>query len=147
MTTKTSNNLLIVMRGLPGSGKSTLAKFIKQQSEQLGLRCEIFSTDDYFCKSGEYVFDKSLLHEAHAWNARRAFEAMDDRVHVVIIDNTNIQRWHFKDYVEYAQECGYEVREELVGSLDPESIEQCHKRNVHNVPLATIARMAEQFEK
>jgi len=141
------NNLFIVMRGLPGSGKSTLADLIRRETEQLGLSCEVFSTDEYFYQNGKYVFDGAMLQHAHEWNKRRTFDAMRDGIHVIVLDNTNIMRQHFADYVKFAEQSGYDVREEVVGSFDYESVNRCHSRNIHGVTLATIQRMASAFQK
>ncbi|XP_061106224.1 NEDD4-binding protein 2-like 1 isoform X2 [Conger conger] len=89
---------LIIMRGLPASGKTDLAR---KTMEGYGNAGFILSTDDYFINDyGHYNFDYNQLGEAHAWNQDRAEEAMRDRVHPIIIDNTNIRRRHMKPYVQ-----------------------------------------------
>lgn len=57
---------LILIRGLPGSGKSTLAKKLAGQG---GV---IYSTDDFFMKNGEYIYDVKMIGEYHNKNFERA---------------------------------------------------------------------------
>lgn len=140
-------NRLVIMRGLPGSGKSTVAARLREAAVAVGNRCEIFSTDEYFMRDGKYHFNPQLLGQAHDWNKRRAQAAISLGVEVVIIDNTNIQKQHYADYINYARSFGYETREEVVGAFDQESVKLCSQRNVHGVPLEAISRMAARFEK
>lgn len=48
-------------------------------------------------------------------NHDRNFEAFCNSLaagtHTVIVDNTNIQRWHYRRYKEAAETHGYEVKE------------------------------------
>jgi adenylate kinase family enzyme len=47
------------MRGVPGSGKSTKAKKLA------GSNGVIYSTDDFFMKNGEYVYDVKFIGDYH----------------------------------------------------------------------------------
>ncbi|XP_064817435.1 uncharacterized protein LOC135534328 [Oncorhynchus masou masou] len=78
--------VLVLLRGAPGSGKSTLARAMLEQNPH-GV---VLSTDDYFCRHGDYRYDPSALGEAHEWNHARAQEVMEASFSPVIIDNTNI---------------------------------------------------------
>ena len=129
---------LIIMRGLPGSGKSTLAK------KQKGTIC---SADDYFINIlGRYKFDASKIQQAHAWCNQKARKAMDRGVETVIIDNTNIERWNFEAYLEYAAEFGYNV--EYLSPTTPWAWDaaECFKKCRHGVPLEVIQSMIDKFE-
>lgn len=53
---------LFLMRGMPGSGKSTLAKKLAGQG---GV---VYSTDDFFMKNGQYVYDAKMIGEYHNKN-------------------------------------------------------------------------------
>jgi NEDD4-binding protein 2 len=53
------------MRGVPGSGKSTKAKKLA------GTDGLIYSTDDFFMKNGEYVYDVKSIGEYHDRNLKR----------------------------------------------------------------------------
>lgn len=128
---------LIIMRGLPGSGKS----FYVQQNYPDATVC---SADSYFIGAdGVYRFDRRDLRQAHEDCREKARLAMLRGDQVVVIDNTNIQRWEFEPYLKMAHIFGYVV-EELCLVADPD---RCAERNVHGVPLETINAMARRFEK
>ncbi|XP_029026130.1 NEDD4-binding protein 2-like 2 [Betta splendens] len=136
-----SSFVLILMRGLPGSGKSTLARELLST----GPSGVILSTDDYFAHRDGYCYEPGLLGVAHEWNQRRAEDAMRDGRSPVIIDNTNIQAWEMKPYVEMALERGYKVdfcEPDTSWKLDPYELE---KRNKHGVSKEKIARMLDSF--
>ncbi|XP_071379722.1 NEDD4-binding protein 2-like 2 [Centroberyx affinis] len=133
--------VLILMRGLPGSGKSTRAKELLSTGPS-GL---ILSTDDYFAHKDGYLYDPSLLGAAHEWNQSRAKEAMHQGRSPVIIDNTNIQPWEMKPYVQMALERRYTVHfnePDTRWKFDPLELE---KRNKHGVPQEKIAQMLDRF--
>lgn len=133
--------VLILMRGLPGSGKSTLARELLSTGPS-GI---ILSTDDYFAHKNGYHYDPSLLGAAHEWNQIRARDALHDGLSPIIIDNTNIQAWEMKPYVQMALERGYKVdfREpDTRWKFDPYELE---KRNKHGVPQEKIAQMMDRF--
>ncbi|XP_038674354.1 NEDD4-binding protein 2-like 1 isoform X2 [Scyliorhinus canicula] len=134
---------LYLLRGLPGSGKTTLARQLKNQFRG-GV---ILSTDDYFIRQdGSYFFEKYLLNEAHEWNHERARTAMRQGKSPIIIDNTNIEAWEMKPYVNMAREHGYEVTFQEphtswkfdIGNLT---------RNTHGVPRKKIEQMKERYER
>lgn len=137
---------LYVMRGLPGSGKSTRAEAIAAAHRSHGT-VAVLSTDQYWMRAGVYAFDATKLPDAHAWNYRRAVQAMDEKTDVVVIDNTNILRRHFSNYIEAARQRGYAVEEVVIGTFDSEFVRVCYERGVHGVPLATIQWMAYNFEE
>lgn len=63
------------------------------------------------------------------------------------MDITNTRKWEYEKYLVLAEEHGYEIEEVIVGGLDEESIKLYTERDVHGVPLETIRKMAERFEK
>ncbi|XP_068786197.1 uncharacterized protein [Struthio camelus] len=139
---RSSQKLLLILRGLPGSGKSTLSRFL------LGQNCDgiVFSTDDYFRQQDGYTYNAAQLGDAHDWNQKRAKQAMEQGKSPIIIDNTNTQAWEMKPYVEMALEKGYRVefREpDTWWKFDPEELE---KRNKHGVTREKIAQMLERYE-
>lgn len=92
------------------------------------------------------MYDVKLLGDAHTWNQNRARRAMDDGRSPIIIDNTNIQSWEMKPYVQMAIERGYGVEflePNTWWKLDPHELE---KRNTHRVPREKISQMLERFE-
>lgn len=131
-----SDKVLIIMRGISGSGKSTLAK-------EIGRGGIILSTDDFW--GPNYDFDPDYIAEAHFWNQGRADEAMQNGVSPVVIDNTHVEAWEAKPYVEMAQKHGYRV--EIQESQTPWRFdaEELAKRNSHGVPLDVIETMINKW--
>nr|XP_025964654.1 NEDD4-binding protein 2-like 2 [Dromaius novaehollandiae]XP_025964655.1 NEDD4-binding protein 2-like 2 [Dromaius novaehollandiae] len=139
---RSSQKLLLLLRGLPGSGKSTLSRFLLGQNYD-GI---VFSTDDYFRQQDRYTYNAAQLGDAHDWNQKRAKQAMEQGKSPIIIDNTNTQAWEMKPYVEMALEKGYRVefREpDTWWKFDPKELE---KRNKHGVTREKIAQMLERYE-
>jgi predicted kinase len=134
---------LYIMRGLPGSGKSTKAR------ELAGNLGQIFSTDEYFMQDGKYQFDASRLPEYHRRNLDDSTMAMRRGTGVVVIDNTNIEPWHFEKYLESGRLYGYQV--EFV-EFDPTNysdakIKELASRNTHQVPESAIRSMRDKWVK
>jgi predicted kinase len=131
------NQILIVMQGPSGGGKSTLANtHIKPLLESLGHTVRICSTDDQFKVDGVYKFDPSKLGVYHVINQKLAVEALE-RGESVIVDNTNLQRWEAKPYVEAA------LRLDI-----PVSFHRCAGQfeNVHGVPQNKVDQMRNKME-
>lgn len=122
--------VLYIMQGPSGSGKSTVAQ--KLASE----RTVVFSTDDYFYEDGVYVFRPELLKVRHVANQGRTRVALEHGWSVVV-DNTNIQRWQARPYVEMA-----------VSLNIPVVFIRCEARwkNIHGVPDAIVDAMWEKLE-
>lgn len=127
------------MRGLPGSGKSTLA-------QQLGKGGIVLSTDDYFERDGEYVFDPLKLSEAHRWNYIRALNAMKKGISPIVIDNNTVQAWEAKPYVTEGLRYGYEIRIQEPNTPWKFDAEELTKRNKHQVPLEIIHKKLDKWE-
>jgi NEDD4-binding protein 2 len=132
---------LIILRGLPGSGKSTVARGLK--SEQLDAT--ICSADNYMVdETGMYQFDPSRLSFCHQACLAAAKEAMSANQSLVVIDNTNTQKWEMRPYINAAKSAGYAVEIWEVGNrVDCDVYAQ---RNTHQVPVETIRKMAERWE-
>lgn len=136
---------LHILRGVSGSGKSTRAKEIAKAVNS-SIIC---SADQWFVnrKTGKYEFDAKKLGVAHAWCKTRAETAMELGTELVVIDNTNTQKWEYQPYVDMAEDFGYEVEIEMVGQLDDSNLKVYANRNKHGVPLDKIRQMAARFEK
>ena len=140
------NKKLIIMRGLPGSGKSTKAR------ELAGKTGIIHSTDNYLIDpiTGNYKFDPSKIAQHHAENLKAAIESMKSGISPVVIDNTNIQRWHYQKYIDAAIDNDYDV--EIV-AIDPTSYSEAdinelaeRQKRTHNVPKEVIVDMLNKWE-
>jgi len=139
-----SDKLLLILRGLPGSGKSTFSKAVIEEAQKNGLTFARFCTDDYWQIHGR--FNPVELPAAHAWNFNRAATAMIDGINVVIIDNVNKKREQFSNYSIFGEAHGYEVVTKVIGEFTDKAILEYFHRNLHNVPLHTIVKMAQEFE-
>ncbi|XP_064097924.1 LOW QUALITY PROTEIN: uncharacterized protein LOC135209176 [Macrobrachium nipponense] len=134
--------IVVLMRGLPGSGKSSLAREIK------GCSGVVLSTDDYFIdKKGRYVYEPSKISEAHSWNKNRARKMLREMKSPIVIDNTNLQGWEMKPYVQLALQHGYEI-----DILEPDTpwkfvVKELARKNNHGVPKEKIREMLERYEK
>lgn len=126
-----------IMRGLPGSGKSTIASHI------VGNRGIIHSTDTLRIIDGVYKFDPKETAPLHAENLDNFRCSIDSgRYDVVICDNTNMKHWEYYYYQKYAKDAGYQVVIVTVTATPWE----CAHRNIHNVSLEVIERMAKNWE-
>ncbi|RXG70025.1 2',3'-cyclic-nucleotide 3'-phosphodiesterase [Armadillidium vulgare] len=97
------SKIMVILRGLPGSGKSTIAKHIERKH----ISCRICSADNFFMKDGEYVYDRSLIKEAHAQCQENAIKAVEEQISVVVIDNTNLKLWEMNFYLNLAKKFHY----------------------------------------
>jgi predicted kinase len=123
---------LTIVRGLPGSGKSTLAKHLASSK----IDVVHIETDQFWMVDGEYKFDMTRLREAHAWCQTRVREYLERDYHVVVSNTFTTQR-EMEPYFEMAKELG--IRPQVI-------LCQGQFGNIHNVPLDTLAKMAERFE-
>jgi predicted kinase len=121
---------IILFRGLPGAGKSTLAESICE---------EVWSADQFFERTGEYMFDGSKLKDAHQWCQAHVEKSMHDEVALIGVANTFTQEWEMKAYFDLAKKYGYRISTVIV--------ENRHKgENVHGVPVDKIEQMEDRFE-
>jgi hypothetical protein len=67
---------------------------------------------------------------------------------LVIVDNTNTQKWEWAIYEAIAQHLGYDVEIVVVGEArpSPETLQLYARRNLHGVPQAAIQKMADRWE-
>ena len=136
---------LIVMRGIPGSGKSTKAASIKKTCEEMRVSCDVFSADHFFELAGKY--DPQFLELAHDWCYLRAHQALVDESTVVIIDNTNLERWEMKKYAILSKKFSRSMRfiePETDWKYDPVI---CAEKGQNVKDLERLRSMAESFEK
>ncbi|XP_070780347.1 NEDD4-binding protein 2 [Enoplosus armatus] len=135
--------VLVLLRGAPGSGKSTLARALIEHNPG-GVK---LSTDDYFTRHGEYRFDPAALGMAHEWNHKRAKEAFERGANPIIIDNTNMQGWEMRPYVVQALKHGYKVLFREPDTWWKNKPRELERRTSHYVPVETIRRMLNGYER
>ena len=149
---------MIILRGPSGAGKT---EHIYEQLNELApdhfgdRKPEEFicSADHFFCGegdmglySGEYVFDAAKLGEAHSWCLSKALNLISEDAELIIIDNTNMRLWEFRNYVLAGSLAGYEIQ---ITQIVPQSIEDlnaCIRRNRHGVPGEIIFQQVLGFE-
>ena len=134
---------LVLMKGLPGSGKSTLSRELAQANQS----SVILSTDEYFMdENNNYRFNALLLGAAHTWNQNRCREHMQAAYQLIIIDNTNVVSKEARPYVDMAKQYGYTIKVVEPNTWWAKDVDECVKRNTHNVPRESISRMAARYQ-
>ena len=126
---------VVIMRGIPGSGKSTNALRIGETSGRLWYIC---SADEYFYDGLQYNFNPYELSTAHEKCLENFQRALDWGCPLIILDNTNILRQHYRAYEELARSSEYHIN--VVQIVDTDE-NLCFLRNVHGVPRIAINRM------
>lgn len=133
---------ILILRGWPGSGKTYFARKTRPAEHSVLT----VSADDFFMQDGWYRFNPRLLGEAHAACFRQFVEAALAPQHVtdiLIVDNTNSRLWEIAPYVAVAN--AFDIPYQIIHVRCP--VDVAAARNVHGVPLASIRRMAAQFER
>lgn len=139
-----------ILRGVPGCGKS---HWIATNALRLGLDASAVCSADRFFEyetAGgvvEYRWDPLRIQEAHADCRRRFIRLLEQKRPVIVVDNTNIRRWEFADYVAAARLRDYEVEEVNLMPTTIAELRECAKRNVHGVPAGVIGKLAMEFEE
>lgn len=128
-------NALILLRGLPGAGKSTLAKLLSENGKY-----PVFSIDSYFTnEKGEYNFKFDENHKAYKACEQLTFEAMQNNIPKIFVDNTFTLDWEIEPYFKLASKTNYQVH--VV------TVENYHgSQNIHDVSKEQLSKMAEKYK-
>lgn len=132
---------IILTSGIPGAGKSFLAESLARENNG-----QICTTDDFFMKEGKYQYDVKFIGVAHKWNFGQFCHHIFNGCTYIIVANTNLKTWEMMPYVEFGAKMGFDF--EIV---EPKTkwrydVQECFKRNTHNVPLYVIERMLKERE-
>lgn len=127
---------LLLLRGLPGSGKTTLAALLDPH---------YIEADHYFIRPDGYVFDPSMLPDAHRWAQARARQRLAAGDPLVIVSNTFSRQWEMDPYRQIAMDTGAQITiAEVQSGLDDEALAA---RNAHTVPAVAITKMRARWER
>jgi predicted kinase len=130
--------VMYIMRGLPGSGKSYFISMFKYPA--------VCSADHYFMVGNKYLFDRTALGDAHKMCKFKAQKACEAGIEAVYIDNTNTTWKEILPYVAIAEQYGYEVMFMSPNTAWANDVEECFKRNTHNVPKEIIQAMKDRWQ-
>lgn len=139
-------NVVVIYRGIPGSGKSMAAFNRAYANAQEGSTSCIVSADNYFMKSGRYVFDPTKLKQAHEECFNRFLDALIKRIGTVIVDNTNTQLWEFMTYLKVAIAANYDFEVIEFKPEDSSDMQRWAERCIHRVPYDKVKQMNSRFE-
>ena len=145
------DKIVFIARGVSGSGKSTAIRKIPNLNPK-----NIFSADDLISKDKEEYIqffkdmqernDYSMMNDVHYECSRQATEAMRRGETPIVIDNTNLEAWNAKPYVQSAMKYGYKVEFLDVGT-GGKTAEELSQRNQHGVPLDVIQKMIDKYNR
>ena len=121
---------LYLIRGLPGAGKTTFANNICKN---------VFAADDYFYRTGEYIFDIRYFGVAHGECQSNVANCMHQTSEDIAVANTFTEEWEFDVYQTLAERYGYTVFYVIV--------ENRHgNKNVHGCPDEKVEEMRSRFD-
>jgi len=138
----------VILRGVAGSGKSTYGK-------QFYPNAYVCSADFYHMYDvtqpdgsvkSEYKWDPGKAGMAHSNCMNDFIEAVSKGVELVVVDNTNIRRYEFQNYVKLARVFGYVVNIIEMTLRSPDDMRLCAGRNQHGVPEPVVQSMTDLFE-
>ena len=89
-------------------------------------------------------FKPWLVGRAHQFCWGHFINAVFNDIPLIVVDNTNIHGWEYKNYRLLGEKMGYEV--EVVRLPAVLTAEEYHSRNTHGVPLEVIERMMAEYE-
>jgi tRNA uridine 5-carbamoylmethylation protein Kti12 len=136
------NKSLYIVRGLCGSGKSFIANLLYKALDDGINTPVILNADELRIIDDEYRFIPER--EVEVWELfDDAFDMALDYNDQIIIDNMNLREVNYIRYKMAAKEKGFDIHEIIIGDFN---IEDCFKRNQHNVPKDRIELFKKNFQ-
>ena len=145
-----TKKIVIINRAVPGSGKTTITNCIVDELKNNNIRVAIHSTDRYFMLRNKYVFDIKKLFEYHQKNVKEFITSIDNKLDVVICDNTNIAPWQTEEYTKIARANNYQI---LFITLNPRELSKhiesqkvtLQKPDAHEVSEEILNNMIKEY--
>lgn len=164
--------VLNILRGPSGSGKSTFLKnsdafqykhivtgepvpydsVTLLEKNKLVFQENICSSDFYHfaidTKLDEPFYDFKIerISETHNLCFAKFLNCIKNKLEIIYVDNTNIKKWQYENYITVAQMHGYVVN---IFEFEVKTVEEIRlliQRNQHGVSDSIVARMAIDFE-
>jgi hypothetical protein len=99
----------------------------------------ICCADDYVTRNGIYNWKPETIGASHDWCQRKCRKFMKAQANTIVIANTSTTERELKPYLDLAKQFSYKIFSIIV--------ENRHNGiNIHNVPQATLDKMASRFE-
>ena len=142
-----SPKVMVIMRGLPGSGKTHIAERLCQRKPS----SVVCSADNYFQEKtpsakNSYRFVGTDIDSAHKRCRDDVIAAIKDGVEVVIVDNTNTQRWEYRVYERLALLCGYKSYVFEITCPSVSTRQEFQRRCTHHVTEHVHEEMSMRWE-
>lgn len=129
-----------ILRSISGAGKSKLANQLRLIAFGAEISSEICSADHYFYnEDGDYCFDANRLGEVHKLCKQKFLTALEDKIKLIIVDNTNCTESELNFYLESGREKGYTVFSLIVENRN-------NTKNIHNVPEPTLIKQEQKLK-
>lgn len=142
-----NEKILYILKSLPGAGKSTLANIIANEAFLRHKTYAICCADDYFTDpNGKYNWHPAGVTAAHRECRTKFNKAIESKIHIIIIANTNTTKKEYDYYYEEAKKADYFVQVITVGEFSDEAIERYAIQNTHGVTKDILVKMRDRFQ-
>ncbi|CAH0493354.1 unnamed protein product [Peronospora farinosa] len=156
-STDSERAVVVILRGIPGSGKSTIWRDMKAICSHKRVVFTACSADFFFETKRGYIFDVTKLKAAHGKCKTDFTKVVEDSFsrtnkdsrphqHVVLVDNTNTQRWEYQPYEDIAKAKGCRVHIVEMKCPDILTAFRMGQRNSHGVPPDKVVDMFLRWE-
>lgn len=132
-----------IVRGLPGSGKTQLVYQNEKDKDRVYSICD---AQDFFYSKGKYRFDPILQQQSDQYVLSKLIHSMRDRIPSIYVVGSYSKTWQYYNYLDLAESFGYKTRIIEIGTPNSEYVEYFAKRSKHQVPLAKMKRLQDEWE-